>query len=189
MAWNKTFPTSSTKISQSVTQIQDNWNYIETTLKKDHYFASTPASNDGHHKYVHLPTSGDQAVILTGVIYQKTSAIGLSPILMYRNASSGIQQIPTSFSGTTVMPAGAGTSNLTSFAGMKPFMGTLVAYGTVSGNDACSASVYWSGANARANQTAVSGLVTSIQRSGTNVTVTKTAGALTLRWAVSKVEY
>lgn len=189
MAWIQAFPTDGTRISQSVAQIQSNWLYIEQTMQKDHYFDNAPAINDGHHKFVHLSTSGDQAIILTGVLYQKNTVTGAAPMLYYRTTASGIMQIPTTFTGTKVLGAAAGTVTLTSFAGKKPFIGTLVAYGTTTGANMCSAAVYWSGANARADQTAVGGIITSIQRSGTNVTVTKTAGAETLRWVVTKTEF
>jgi len=187
MAWVQAFPTDSTLISQSVAQIQANWLYIQQTMQKDHYFDNATASNDGHHKFVHLPTTTDQAIILTGVIYQKVNGAG-NPMLYYRTAANGIMQIPTSITGSTVLNAGAGTFTLFNAAGRPAFNGILSARETAASNNRASAVVSWNRTTARADKIATNGLITNISWTGTTITVTKTAGACTLAWTIIKTE-
>jgi len=195
MAWTKLYPTSATKISQSVTQIQDNWAYIETTLQEDHYFANALASNDGHHKFVHLPTVADQAVLLKGVIYQKLNAAGKDR-LYYRTPALGgaapltrIEQIPTALTGQVVLPVGLGPHTVLNFNGYPNFMGVFTAYKSGSPADRCSASIFYNGTKVKTVATAQSGAITSVtDNDGHILQITKTNAAMTLNYSIIKVE-
>lgn len=125
MAWVQLFPTGNTLISQSVGQIQANWLFIQNNINTDHSF-NTGAPSEGHHKFMHLPTQGaDQAVILTGVVYQKANTSG-NPMLYYRTTQSGINQIATGAYGTIAI-AGAGTWMLHDFVGKPKMMAIITA--------------------------------------------------------------
>lgn len=126
MTWNAVFPTGGTLISQSVTQIQNNWAFIATNISTDHYFNSG-APNEGHHKFVQLVNQGgDAAAAVNGVFYSKVNGAGNTQ--PWFNNGNIIAQVPVIFT-TSVTFGAPGTSFvnfLTANAGgaMPAFSGT-----------------------------------------------------------------
>lgn len=192
MAWVQLFPTNATRISQSVAQIQANWLFIQQNINTDHYFNSG-APNEGHHKFMHLPTQGaDPAVILTGIVYQKNNA-SARPRLYYRTAAIGgftrIEQIPTAITGRKVLAAGAGTNTILNFAGQPAFQGFFSAYQAGTTGNRCCAAIFFDGVTLKTTQLGRHGIITEVTHAAANLQVKKTAGASTLTYSIMKTEY
>lgn len=104
MAWDKTFPQSSTIISASPPQFQANWDYIEDTLKVDHFYADTTTANDGRHNVVQMPSQAVEPTIGTnmrGAFY--VASQGSQDIPRYKNTFAF--NIPYGQTGNTALPA------------------------------------------------------------------------------------
>lgn len=144
MAWNPTFPTPATRISQSVQQIQDNWAFLQTNINTDHFYNSG-APNEGHHRFVQLITQGaDPALALNGVLYSKAVTGGtIQPF--YRNATN-IQQVPTIRSGVAAVGGGGGNFSLANLAGTQPFSGFITSVDQATTATRGCAFIIWDGA-------------------------------------------
>ena len=202
MAWIQLFPTSNTRISQSVDRIQANWLYIQTTTKVDHYFDDAAPGNDGHHKFIHLPTQtapADPVVLLTGVVYQKHNAAGKDR-LYYRTPVIGglpaplnrIEQIPTAITGQKVLAASAGVKTVLDFTGYPNFQGVFTAYKSGNPGDRCTASIFYNGTEVKVLPNGVDSLVhgaiTQVDHDGKKLQIKKTAVAMTLNYSIIKTE-
>lgn len=183
MAWNATFPTQATRISQSVQQIQDNWAFLQTNINTDHYFNSG-APNEGHHRVVQYINQGaDPAVAVDGVLYTKVGAGGRTQ--PYFRNSTDVRSISTYINGTTVI-AVAGTNNLVNLAGRAPFVGFVTMYRVGGTAIKGCAFVVWDTFNARVTTLVADGSITAIGESGTNITVT--SGAYTIEWQIINMQ-
>lgn len=171
MAWVQLFPTNNTLISQSVQQIQDNWLFIQNNINTDHYF-NTGAPNEGHHQFVHLPTQGaDPAVLLTGVVYQKLNGAGV-PRLYYRS-SDGPEQIATCVNFSVVLPAGLGPHVIYDFAAHNNSAGFIMIKSSTA--PATRVGAFYNHSPALfVDEMYRNGAITSIQITGTAITINKT---------------
>ncbi len=166
MAWNAVFPTGQTLISQSVTQIQANWAFINTFANTDHYF-NVGGANEGHHRFSqYVNQAGDPALTVDGVIYVKpNNAASMQPY--YRNSTS-IRQIPMIY---YAQSATGGPGPLVPLFDMsvlqQTFSGVFTIYNTNNPGDQGSGTVVWNGATAFVTQTSVSGNLVQIAAIGT----------------------
>lgn len=182
MSWNASFPTPATRISQSVSQIQNNWAFINTNINVDHYF-NVGAPNEGHHQFVNVPNQAmDVAPSLNNILYAKNGSGGNSQL--YRNNGVDVRQLAIFTNGSTVI-AGAGTSNLINLSGIPNYMGFVLASQNGSSLiNACMFSV-WDGATSRGTSIVGAGITLGV--SGTYVTIT-TTGPMTVLWDIITLE-
>ena len=88
MPWNSTWPNGATSVRANQPTGQQNTTYVETTVKKDHYF-NEDATKDGYHKKASMPTFGSTPSIpagTDGVYYVLTN--GSEKEARYTNAAS-----------------------------------------------------------------------------------------------------
>ena len=178
MVWNAVFPTANTQINQSVTQIQDNWAFLETTIGADHYF-NTGATN-GYHQQVHMNNLGADPALngMDAVFYTKETGAALFPVL-YQRDSTGVSQIPTYSPQSTVF-VGPGTQTIFSITSIGDFNGIVCISDNANPGNRGMAFFAYDGVAIAVTQLAVSGLITSITASANHVQVT-VSGAVTLK--------
>ena len=186
MAWNPTFPTPATRISQSVQQIQDNWAFLQTNINTDHFYNSG-APNEGHHRFVqHVNQGADPVVAVAGVLYTK---VGLAPDnanqLFFRN-NYNVRQVSSYIMDSTVV-GGAGVHNLVNLAGTPDFMGFFMAH-RQGANGRAFAYLIWDGATIFLTQLSAVGSITAIGFTGTTLQVTTNAGG-TIDWMYTTNEF
>ena len=88
MPWNSTWPNGATSVRANQPTGQQNTTYVETTVKKDHYF-NEDATKDGYHKKASMPTFGSTPSLpagTDGVYYVLTN--GSEKEARYTNAAS-----------------------------------------------------------------------------------------------------
>jgi hypothetical protein len=183
MAWNAVFPTGQTLISQSVTQIQANWQFINTFANLDHYFNSG-TGNEGHHKFAQMIVNGaDVAPAGVGnnlALYCKNNGAG-NPKLYDNTTSAGVKQI-NDFVYSNI--PGQNTFGVATFINATtPNVTSGLIFVSQNGGAPNRAGAYfnWDGATISVSQLFVGGTgnITSIQALQGNpafITITTTAG-------------
>jgi hypothetical protein len=152
MAWDPTFPQSSSIISGSPPQIQANWSYIQTTMQVDHLFANATPSNDGHHNVIQMPS---QSVIptISAPMRVATYAATSSSQDVPRFVNSGIQAAASDYHyiygerGSVAIAGGTGVVNLVDFTGKPPVFGTFSMYDLVNVTLGITGLFTWDGIN------------------------------------------
>lgn len=193
MTWNATFPTPTTRINQSVTQIQNNWAFLATNINTDHYF-NTGTNTEGHHKFVQMAAGADPALAagMNGVIYTKNNGAGLAEPF-FRNASV-ISQIPIIY--TITNPTGAPGNNIPLFD-LSTLPATFSALFTIyqvggSANQA-SGMVVWDGSTVQVSQITAGGVgnnLTAVDQDnvsgpGNYITISYTTIVGVVNWKLS----
>jgi hypothetical protein len=161
-------------------------------MQVDHYFDDATAANDGHHKFVHLPTQGaDPAVSLTGVIYQKVNTAA-NPRLYYRaKTGAGVtrnpEQIPTAVTNSITLAAPQTTATIIDFTGFPAFNGTYIGANAALSSYS-SAELIFNGTTLVALNGARAGDILTIFADGARLRCTKNAVAITVVYTVIKAE-
>ena len=130
MSWDKTFPQSSTLISASPPQFQDNWDYIEDTLKVDHIFADAITANDGRHNVIQMPSQAVNPALGTNMrvaFYAVSNASQDVPT--FRN-SGGVFLFPWGETGNTALPANTTPITIVDFATKPTSFGRFMMFDT-----------------------------------------------------------
>lgn len=145
MVWVQAFPTGPTLISQSVTQFQDNWLFLQNSINTDHFFNSG-APNEGHHRFTQTVNQvADPAVAVDSVSYTKLINAKTQPF--FRN-SNNVYRVPFGQAGTTAVGAAGGprTVNVLTFPAIS---GVFTVMANVNGaeNEGFACSVFCDGVN------------------------------------------
>jgi len=105
MAWQTTAPDGTKSVKANNSILQDNTNYIKTTMNVDHFWDDDTAGNDGHHRFVQMlksdsggtPTDPSLAADMDGLIYAKeltsTESVNnqdVQPFYINETAGSGV---------------------------------------------------------------------------------------------------
>jgi len=104
MTWNSTLIDGTKSVKDNKSRLNDNNNYIETTLNNDHYW-NIGANEDGRHQFINMPNNAADATIATGMdgVLYINATVEDRKELWYRN-SDGIYQLAPSFlTGTHVV--------------------------------------------------------------------------------------
>ena len=82
MTWNNPWPVGTQSVKTNLVPGQQNTDYIETYMNKDHYWDDS-TNTDGHHKWMQLPQQGTPAVPtdptlatgMDGVVFAKATNV------------------------------------------------------------------------------------------------------------------
>ena len=98
MVWSDVSPNGSISVNANTSSMQANTAYIETTMKRDHYW-NEGTDEDGHHKQIQITKLSADATVdtgMNGVMYIKEASASNTRIEgFYRNADGIYQYIPS----------------------------------------------------------------------------------------------
>ena len=117
MVWSDVSPNGSISVNANTSSMQANTAYIETTMKRDHYW-NEGTDKDGHHKQIQITKQDSDANLdtgMNGVMYIKEASASNTRVEgFYRNADGIYQFIPSFKKGTVSISSTTDYSNLTS---------------------------------------------------------------------------